>query len=538
MAPGSFPKFADGNVKIAVLPDIYQLQSSVLEERSPILRLLLKRNRQETQYNTSRTCVSMNLVGSSAHKYGMLEVQDYDDSRCAIDETTMCSFPIWPEKTRVVWSNLFKIFYDIPALLDNNGLDSILENCQALVDLAEELQSSDVVCPAISTTLLGFDQQLYRLIAQDPISWVKLAVRMQSAPIFQESMVHLIGKWGLLEERDRETLPKSIRTLCTQKLHDLNGIKKIVELRITKRLPRLRSDNPHYQETRTSNVFGWMALSFCQQWLCESFAEGRNRHAPDGGAAFYRAVAAGGDASLTRVNQDISQFPSSPRASVGSTKGLKELEKALNELKEGMTGVVSDLLVNQAKYDPEILGELPHLTCCRVSEEEMPPAEVTFSLEMNSQLQGIGNDMTHIPNNSNVHQTFLPAGAAAIMGSTNVMMGFDNNINNYPLDPRLQNNDPNVFGYSAFNQQSTDPTLIWGSPAGFSSPNMPNYDNGGALPSISGITNTNDFFQAQAQAQFDGNSNLRGSLDMFDVPLLTDNDGYVHNGSDGSMAFL
>ncbi|KAL4904501.1 hypothetical protein BDW74DRAFT_168161 [Aspergillus multicolor] len=465
----------------------------------------------------------MNLVGSSAHKYGMLEIQDYIDSQCAIGETSLCSFPIWPEKTRVVWSNLFKIFYDIPPILDNNGFDSILENCQALIDLAEELQSSGVVSPIINTVLLGLDQQLYRLIAQDPISWVKLAVRMQSGPIFHESMVHLLGKWGLLQERDRESLPRSIRTLCTEKLHDLNGIKKIIEMRITNRLPRPRSDNPQYRET--SNIFGWMALSFYQQWLCESFAEGRNRHAPDGGAAFYRAVAAGGDAYLTKVDRDISQFPSSPRASAGSTKGLKELEKVLTELKKGMTCLVSDLLISQAKYNPDILGELPYLTCCRVSGEEMPPAEMTFS-------------MSDFPNNSNVHQTFPAVGAAAIMGSTNVMMGFDNNINDYPLDPRLQTNSANVFGYNAFDQQFADPALLWGSPAGFSSPSIPNNDNGGAIPSISGITNTNDFYQAQAQAQFDGNADIGDNMDILDVPLLTGNDGYVHNGSDGSMAFL
>ncbi|KAL4980491.1 hypothetical protein BDW66DRAFT_147428 [Aspergillus desertorum] len=478
----------------------------------------------------------MNLVGSSAHKYGMLEIQSYYGVQCAINETSMCSFPVWPEKTRHIWSNVFKIFYDLPPILDNGGYDSILENCQALAELAEELQSAEVVCPVINKILFGFDQQLYRLISQDPIAWVKLAVRIQSAPIFQESMAHLIGKWGLIEENDRELLPQNIRTLCTQKLHDLDGIKKVIELRIVNRLPRPRSDSPRYRET--SNYFGWMALTFYQQWLCESFAEGRNHHAPDGGAAFYRAIAAGGDSYLSKLDQDISQFSASARANAGSNKGLKELEKDLNELKKGMKGLVSDLLVNHAKYDPAILGELPYLTCCRVNEEEMPSAEATFGSEMNSQLQGSRNNMALFPSNGNLHQAFFPAGPIPNMGgtSTSTMMGFSNNLaNNYPLNPGLQNNNPNTFAFSAFNQQPTEPTLIWENTVDFSSPSL---NNGGPLPSISEITGANGIYQSQTQRHFDDSINLGGNLYMFNAPLPTDGDGYMQHGTDGSMAFL
>jgi hypothetical protein len=79
MAPGTFPQSTDGDVKIAVLPDIYQLQSSVLGRNSQILRRLIESDQSfvasPRQSNASSRCVNMNLVGSSAHKYGMLEIQ-------------------------------------------------------------------------------------------------------------------------------------------------------------------------------------------------------------------------------------------------------------------------------------------------------------------------------------------------------------------------------------------------------------------------------------------------------------------------------
>ncbi|KAL5343506.1 hypothetical protein BJX70DRAFT_171627 [Aspergillus crustosus] len=320
--------------------------------------------------------INLNLVGPTVHRYGMLEIQGYDDSLYVSDDMSPCSFPVWPQRTRQIWSNMLKIFDDLPPILDDGGYDSILDSCQALVELGEELQASDVVSNAIQTTLITFDQQLHRLIAQGPVSWVKLAVRIQIAPISKESMIHLVGKWGLLEGNERETLPKGIRDLCRQKLDDLNENKIAIEHQIVNHVPHPRTGSVHRRES--NNVFIWMALTFYQQWLCQSFVESRNYRAPDGEATYYRAIAAGGDAYLTKLDEDFAQI-SAPESRSGSSKGLKELERNLNELKRGIKDFVSDLLVNTAKYDPDILGELPYLTCCMMNEEQMPESNASAS---------------------------------------------------------------------------------------------------------------------------------------------------------------
>ncbi|KAL4872455.1 hypothetical protein BDV12DRAFT_162231 [Aspergillus spectabilis] len=522
MDPGSFPHFTDGDVKITVRPDIYHLQSPVIQNRSGYLRQLLQGRRvpfrlSKGQCNAPSIRVNLNLVGSSVHKYGMLEIQGYDDSFHGSDEMSPCSFPVWPQRTRHIWSNIFKIFYNLPPVLDDDGYDSILGNCQALVELGEELHSSDVVSRAIQTTLFGFDQQLYQLIAQDPASWVKLAVRIQSAPIFQESMIHLVGKWGLIEEKERESLPKTIRDLCNQKLHDLNAIKITIERQIVNHVPRPRSDSVRSRET--NNVFVWMALTFYQQWLCQSFVESRNYRAPDGGATFYRAIAAGGDAYLNKLDQDISQFPA-PEGSNDSNKGLKELERNLNELKKGIKGFVSDLLVNQAKYDPEILGELPYLTCCKVDEGQMPQAGV---IEMDCQLQGVCSmNMSNNFADNNLQDTFLPGPMLnSVQFPTNLIESHDP-TSDLLMMTGIQNN-PTLDAFNTFTPQNMD-SLIWCNSMDFAGTNPDDL-----IPAVLGMND--DLHQGQCNQD-----NNLGSMDMFTVSPITETDR--HTQKDGDMAFI
>ncbi|KAL2822202.1 hypothetical protein BDW59DRAFT_173997 [Aspergillus cavernicola] len=470
---------------------------------------------------TSLDRVNLNLVGSPTHKYGMLELQVYEDPLCAMEEMSPCSFPVWPQKTRHLWSNIFKICYNQDPILDDGGYESILENCLALVELGEEMQASDIISQSVSITLLGFDQQLYHLISQDPVSWVKLAVCIRSAPIFQESMIHLVGKWGLLEGKDHDTLAKNIRDLCQVKLQSLESIKKAVELQIVDHVRRPRSDVARPPET--NSLFAWMALTFYQQWLCQSFVESHNYRAPDGGAAFYRAIAAGGDAYLNKLDQEIAHFPfaeSGTENQTENTSNLKELENDLNELKKGIIGFVSDLLVNQAKYDPAILGELPYLTCCKVREDEMPPKTEPSAISYDI-TQGTG-DITAI----DLQESFLPSEPIMNNGIQLPadMLGFNHtSTTDFLMSPEMQT----LSGFDAFNTFTHQSALSWDDPIHF-----PRITPVSRMPSLSGIAN--GMYQ---MTHFDQDSNnLVGTMDMFGVVPIEDADDYVQN--DGSMAFI
>ncbi|KAL4954098.1 hypothetical protein BDW69DRAFT_183861 [Aspergillus filifer] len=558
MPPSSFPKFADGDLKIAVLPDIYLLHSTVLKSRPGLLRVILGSRsvgptssiRPERHRSTPSRRLHLHLTGMPGHKYGMLDILGYDENPGDMDDMYLSSFPEWPLKTRHVWSNIFKIIYNLPPTLDSDGHEVLLDNCQALLELAEELQLSDVVSTAMHTTLLTFDQQLYQLIAKDTIAWIKLSVRIRSGAIFKESMIHLVGKWNSLDEEDRSSLPADIHSLCVRKIQELQVIKQAIDLQMVNKLPRPRSDSSRHRETK--NIFGWMALTFYQQWLCESFATNRNHHAPDGGAAFYRAIAAGGDAYLSKLDRDIAQFQASLDAKPESNKGLKELEKDLNELKKGMKGFVTDLLVNEAKYDPDILGDLPYLTCCKVREEEMPRTEIIQN-GMVSQYLGIdGTIDTDLLNNNSFSQPLVSSGSTISSDGAGVMMGINTSsdyLETFSINQNYHHPAPfNPFN-NTFNEPAADPLLPWsGAPADNPAQFPASPFNGGMfstdslrqlpLPALS-----NDIYHPQPQCQIYAPFNPTTGLNNLNIDFLNEHfspegDNYVHDGSDGSMAFL
>ncbi|KAJ0416250.1 hypothetical protein BJY00DRAFT_235341 [Aspergillus carlsbadensis] len=515
---------ADGDVRITVLPDVYQLRSSVLRNCSGALKKLIDmpqplsfKLEQQRQCGASLGSVRLNLVGSSVHKYGMLEVQGYDGSYCTMEEIVPCSYPVWSQRIRHVWANMVRIFRNLPPILDEGGFDSILENFQALVELGEDILASDVVSRALNTTFQNLDQHIYRLIAQDPVSWVKLAVHIQSGPIFQESMIHLLGKWGQLQEKEHDLLPAVIRSTCKRKIGDLNSIKNAIELQIVNHVPRPRSATTRCREA--NNVAVWMALTYYHQWLAQAFAEGRNYRARDGGAAFYRAIASGGDAYLNKLEQEVSHFAFTEIGDEG-IQGLRELERDLAELKKGIKGFVSNLLVNHAKYDPEILGELPYLTCYHIGEEEMPPkpAEVIKFIypTAEARMTNAGDNFA----NGNLQHNFLNEPMSNGVQTPMNMMGYNGLNNNfYPT-----NGTQNHSGFDGANVASQQWGSNWSNTVAFSdtNPQLP-------MASLSEMTST------VYQTQIDQNGNF-DEIDVFGIMPTTETEDYSQ--TDDGTAFI
>jgi hypothetical protein len=436
-----------------------------------------------------------------------------------MEEIVPYSYPVWSERIRHVWANMVRIFRNLPPVLDEGGSNFILGNSQALVELGEDILASDVVSCALNTAFHNLDQQIYRLIALNPVSWVKLAVHIQSGPIFQESMIHLLGKWGQLEEKERDSLPADIHNICRRKIEDLNSIKKTIELQIVNHVPRPRSPTSGYRDT--DNVAVWMPLTYYHQWLSQAFAEGRNYRAQDGGAAFYRAIAGGSDTNLNMLEQEVSHFAFTEIGDEGR-QGLREPERNLTELKRDIKGFVSDLLVNHAKYDPEILGELPYLTCYHVGEEEMPPkpGETVKSMYPTAETRMV-NAGGNFANGNLQHNFFNdPMSNGNDVQVPMNMMGYNSLANN--LYPTNSTQSHSVFdGTNVASQQ-------WG----------PNWSNTVDFPGTThqvAMASVSDMTTAVYQTQIDQNGNF-DEIDVFGIVPTTETEDFSQN--DDGTAFI
>ncbi|KAF7587980.1 hypothetical protein BBP40_006456 [Aspergillus hancockii] len=364
----SFPRFKEGDVIIVIYEDIYQLHSPILKARSRDFKALLTPLGQQGIGNFGY--LHLELVESASHGYGILEIQDpnedYDESK---NHKIQKPFIMWPENIRHLWANIFRIFYALSPSLDFEESKNILGHCWDLVNIADCIRATRAVFPAIESALQALGQRFYSLVAEDPINWIKLGTYMRSAPIFKEAAIHVIGNWNALED-DLDYLPSAVHELCESKQGDLLKMKKVAEIRILNHCPGTMMHRGTASEDKPisylRDISMWMAMSFYCEWFYEAIRDDRISSAPDGGAAFYRAIHDGGNAYLNTEEQiNSNAFP------IGSKKSTT-LDERLEFVKDGVSAFVADLLVNESHYDPEEMGELPYLTCCKVDYEELP----------------------------------------------------------------------------------------------------------------------------------------------------------------------
>ncbi|PYH98693.1 hypothetical protein BO71DRAFT_315861, partial [Aspergillus ellipticus CBS 707.79] len=367
-APPGFPMFNDGDVRIHIQPDVFQLHSFMLSGCSRALGRLVgpyyaMGPLPHLQGLNHLGIREINLVGSAAHKYGVFQIREPNNvGNDATGFFNLGVFPAWPSKTRQCWRNIFKIVYNIePDLRDIHGNLLLLEQSNKLIELAEDIEATGVVFPALDKALLGYDQELFHRIANDPIGWVKLGTRIRSVDIFHESIVHMVGRWNCLTEEGYRAMPEYIRGLCMGKQVDLDTRKKAIDAQIL----NYRFGVP--QAPRIRDVYSWMALAVYRQWMGQSITEGLNHYALDGGAMFYRALNVSGTAYMESIDETLAHM----LAPIDEAE-VHIITARLTELKNDIKQFVGELLINRSRYDPGTWGELPYLTCCKLYYEDFP----------------------------------------------------------------------------------------------------------------------------------------------------------------------
>ncbi|RAK90029.1 hypothetical protein BO79DRAFT_263719 [Aspergillus costaricaensis CBS 115574] len=368
-----FPQYTDGDVKLTIHPDGYRLHSNRLCEHSRVLRCLLGPPNEVSplphiQGMDNLGVYNLYLIGEAAHKFGVFQLQVSRRPMIRVprqftSETrgfqAVDYIPVWPMKTRRCWENIFRMFYLLPPVLHDDGPEkNFLDNSWRVVELASEIEAEDYIFPILGAALEGYEQELYYSISNDPIGWVNLAVRIQSATIFKESIIHIVGRWNYVTVEGHALLPGQIRELCERKHRDLQYDKWMIEMNIL---------NHPVADPHDRDIYMWMAKAFYQQWLGNSIAEKKTYRSLDGGAAFYRAINAGGNAYLPITDPQTNLILLPIRQDE-----VTLVENRLNVLKNAVKHLVDNLLRNRSRFNPLVWGDLHYLTCCEVNQHDIP----------------------------------------------------------------------------------------------------------------------------------------------------------------------
>lgn len=245
-------------------------------------------------------------------------------------------------------------------------------DCFVLIDCADTIEAVDHVREVVDLALMRQDEVLWKSIAGSPTVWAELGRRVKSPAIFKEAVAHIVGQWKMLDAPSKKQLPKDIQRLCIRKWEELELAKRAIEIRIAGHYPpflcRNHADRPH-RTAYASDIYSWMALSYFRQYLAQSGNDSKNRQAEDGGYAWYKAFAQGGDAYLH--HEDMRTFHTFFPM---SSKACSVLEAHMNVLKEDVKDFVKDLMVVRTHVDPANLEGVskPWLTCTIVEKDDLP----------------------------------------------------------------------------------------------------------------------------------------------------------------------
>lgn len=267
------------------------------------------------------------------------------------------------------YDNLFRAFYNMTPDVDDTNIATVLNDCMGLVDVAESLGSIACISESVDIALLRQGQILFRSIAGNPIAWSDLACRVRSPGIFKECLIHLVGNWQGLDDAQRALIKPEVREICEAKHKLLKLTKMAVEVRALGHYPssvQRSVEQSVGRMTYQNNIYMWMAISLFRHWFSQSIVEQRNLTSEDGGALFYRQLAAGGQAYLDRKALEgfHQYFPM-------SAKGAAVFTNHLTKYKDEIRHFVADLMVNRAQLDTD-KHPLPYLTSLQVEREDMP----------------------------------------------------------------------------------------------------------------------------------------------------------------------
>ena len=286
-----------------------------------------------------------------------------------------------PNESLKHYDNLFRSFYNEELNIESKNLATALHDCMGMVNLAENYECVDAVRESVDVALLRKGQVLFKSISQNPVQWANFACRIRSPSIFKDSLIHLVGKWKLLDEEEHANLDLPIMEICQRKYDEFQLEKEVLELRIlghySAKIQKPESDNPG-RMSYANDIYSWMGLCLFRQWFAQNICQGSNLQANDGGYSFYLLLSKGGQAYLDRVQREGFHlyFPM-------TQKGKTVFENHLNVYKAEVQAFVAPLMANRTQLEFQDHNRPNHLVCLDVSEDDYPWNATADGLESN-----------------------------------------------------------------------------------------------------------------------------------------------------------
>ncbi|OWP04036.1 hypothetical protein B2J93_8417 [Marssonina coronariae] len=283
-------------------------------------------------------------------------------------------------------ANLFLAYYNMPLEMDTVDIGIALDQAELLVDVARFYGSIHIVRPHINNALMQFGKDLYLAIMDDPPRWMHLAVYLESAPIFREGVVHVVGNfpvWVWSSFHPQEMF-SPVLEIMEKKLKDLKALKAAANTSLITTSVLVGGTELSINSLSNATMISWSVVQQWRDWFAGSLARGNGKADEEKNrvhAQVYRTLRKGGDSYLP-IQQVLEQLEAirSEDQPLGTAE-RKQVEKDLHSIKKSAQKQVALLCVNNSMLPVERAG-IEWFTCVNVENKEMPwakPAGMTGS---------------------------------------------------------------------------------------------------------------------------------------------------------------
>ncbi|KFY75514.1 hypothetical protein V499_04513 [Pseudogymnoascus sp. VKM F-103] len=366
-------------------PNIMTIRQGVVERFIPILNF----HRANSAIWTGDKGEKAYSVGVNIEYVSVKGVQDDDCQLVSVHRKSQSAgvSPVIPifksclmqQRKIHAYASLLRVAYYKPPIVSQKDISQALIQSEHLIEAAKLYQTLPAIEAHVSHLLAQHGRSLFQSVALDPVRWLNISINLKNKIIFQEAMIHLVGR--IPDEFTSETfsgVPHNILRLLQRKYREMDE-----EI---SRVSRLLSAGSIYEFgiradlTDKSSFDIWVLAGLWREWFATNFekakTEGRHPEEPTIQSKLgllYRTIYAGGDAYLPKqkVLDILRPFQKDGADQTGGFLQWDTAEFDLTLMKAYARKVVQNLCYNRSRLDPSEAG-FSYLTCTHIDDIEFP----------------------------------------------------------------------------------------------------------------------------------------------------------------------
>ena len=272
-----------------------------------------------------------------------------------------------PTSVLEAYKSLFLIFYDAGPELSKTSPEKALSQAEDILLLAKYYKCLPTVRCRLSEFLALFGHDLFKAISNDPSRWLKVSVDLQDAYIFNEALIHFVGKnFNASEQviRDLE-FPAKVIPVLKEKMRVLKEAVEAFNMKMLVNSIKAGSVGNLLSQPGQDGHDTWFINVLWTDWF-------RNALHPctvsgTGHAQLYRTISIGGQVYLD--DQEVMKSYKALRGTEPSEAQQATLKDDMTQMKEYAQKEVTGL-VNHFAMAARM--SVTWLTCTRLDAGELP----------------------------------------------------------------------------------------------------------------------------------------------------------------------